>query len=585
MGGAGPVSIDLAPYVRPVLTRTGGDKTRRELLELRFQSAKSVRDEYDPDYREIERLALPGRSRHLAEGTLKRRANTAKQDSAGLLAGRTLTHGMATGMSSAARPWLELTTGWDPDLAAFQPVKEWLHYVQRLIYNHFASTNYYDAAKVAYAELGHMGYAVTLCVEHSDYGAVYHAFDHGEVWIAEDDGLRVTTLFYRTAYTVDQMVRKFPWGKLSKVVQDAYAKGSTQMLVPVTCAIEKNDDRDADKLDSANKPWRSTWWENGQSDRRILLREGGFDSKPFSAARWETTGSEVYSSSSPGFNALPDLRELEFSARRKGRATDMMVRPPVFIPGGLQQTAISLDPGSINFINEMQGRVDAFRPDPNVLTAITSDIERLTRRVNQLYYADLWMAVTEMEGVQPRNEQELMYRNEEKLTQLGPVVDRVNIEKLEVDIDRAYDILDRQGQIPPPPPEIANKALSINFISILAQAQKATSNNSIERAAQFVGYVSGMFPDAALKFDAEQAIDEFANNSSVSPKIIRSDEIVAQMKQQMAEQQQAAAMAEQAAQIAPAARDGAAAAELLSRTQVGAGGAGGGSMLDQMLMQ
>ena len=579
------MAIDLAPYVRPTLTRTtGSGKTRRDRLEARFASAKSVRDEYDPDYREIERLAMPGRSRHMAEGHLKRRANTAKQDTAALIAGRTLTHGMATGMSSPARPWLELTTGWDPDLAAFQPVKEWLHYVQRTIYNHFASTNYYDAAKVAYSELGHVGYAVTLAVEHSEYGAVYHAFDHGETWIAEDDGLRVSTLFYRTAYSVDQMVRKFPWDKLSKIVRDAYDKGSVQMMVPVTCGIEKNDDRDHTKLDSANKPWRSTWWENGQSDKDILLKEGGFDSKPFSAPRWETTGSEVYSSSSPGFNALPDLRELEFAARRKGRAMDMMVRPPVFIPGGLQQTAISLDPGSINFINEMQAKVDMIRPDPNVLPMMANEIERLTRRVNQLYFADLWMAVTEMEGIQPRNQQELMYRNEEKLTQLGPVVDRVNIEKLEVDIDRAYDILDRAGQIPPAPDEIAGRALSINFTSILAQAQKATSNNSIERAAQFVGFLAGQYPDAAIKFDAEQAIDEFANNSSVSPKIIRSDEIVAKMKADMAAQQQQQQQAEQMAQMAPAMQQGAQAAQLLSQTHVGGGGTGG-TMLDQMMGQ
>ena len=580
------MAIDLAPYVRgSTLSLTSGNSSKRDRLERRFASAKAVRDEYDPDYREIERLAMPGRSRHLAEGQLKRRANTAKQDTAALIAGRTLTHGMATGMSSAARPWLELTTGWDPDLASFQPVKEWLHYVQRLIYNHFAATNYYDAAKVAYSELGHVGYAVTLAVEHSEYGAVYHAFDHGEVWIAEDDGLRVSTLFYRTAYSVDQMVRKFPWDKLSKIVRDAYDKGSVQMMVPVTCGIEKNDDRDAAKLDSANKPWRSTWWENGQSDKAVLLKEGGFDSKPFSAPRWETTGSEVYSSASPGFNALPDLRELEFAARRKGRAMDMMVRPPVFIPAGIQQTAINLDPGSMNFINEMQGKIDMIRPDPNVLPMMANEIERLTRRVNQLYFADLWMAVTEMEGIQPRNQQELMYRNEEKLTQLGPVVDRVNIEKLEVDIDRAYDILDRAGEIPPAPPEIAGRALSINFTSILAQAQKATSNNSIERAAQFVGFLAGQYPDAAIKFDAEQAIDEFANNSSVSPKIIRSDEIVAKMKAEMQAQQQQQQQAEQMAQMAPAAAQGAKAAQLLSQTQVGGGAGAGGTMLDQMMGQ
>lgn len=553
---------------------SGSSLTRRERLQKRFESAKQVRDPYDKDYAEIERLCLPAKSRFMTTTGLKRMANTAKQDTAGIIAGRTLVHGMSTGLSSPSRPWFKLTTG-DQDLDAFEPVKLWLYETEQKIYSHFASTNYYDANKVAYGQLAHMGFAVTLGIEHSEYGAVYHSFDHGECWIAEDDGLRVTTLFYKPAYTVDQMVRKFPWDKLTQQVRDAYDKGNVQQLVEVMCVIEKNDDRDASKLDSSNKPWRSTWWEVGNRDNKTILREGGFDSKPFSAPRWETTGSEVYSSASPGFNALADLRELEFTARRKGRALDMMVRPPVFIPGSAAQQALSLDPGSFNFINDMQGKVDALRPDPNVMTVIANEIERLTRRVNQLFYADLWMAVTEMEGIQPRNQQELMYRNEEKLTQLGPVVDRVNVEKLEVDIDRAFNILQNLNVLSPAPKELQGRPLTINFVSILAQAQLATSNSAIERAAQFVGYLTGVYPEAAIKFDAEQAIDEFARNSHTSPKIIRSDEIVAGMKEEMAQQAQADKMGQMAQPLA----QGAQAAELLSRTQVGSGG----SMLDQMM--
>ncbi len=551
--------------------------SRRQRLERRFASAKALRDPYDKDYEEIERLCLPGRTRHLGSPSLKRRSNTSKQDTAGIIAGRTLVHGMATGLSSPSRPWFKLRTS-DPGLNEYQPVMEWLYDSERKIYSHFASTNYYDAAKIAYSELAHMGFACTLAVEHREYGAVYHAFDHGEVWIAEDDGLRVSSMFYQTTFSVDQMVRKFPWAKLSQQLRDAYDRSDVSRMVQVVCVIEKNDDRDASKLDSSNKPWRSMWWEVNNPDKTSILSEGGFDSKPFTAPRWETMGSEIYSSSSPGFNALADLRELEFSARRKGRAMDMMVRPPGFFPAAMGQTALSLDPGSMNFINEMAGKPEFIRPDPNVGAWISEEIQRLTKRVNQLFYADLWMAVTEMDGIQPRNEQELMYRNEEKLTQLGPVVDRVNIEKLEVDIDRAFSMLEGMGVILPAPPELQGKPLRIDFVSILAQAQLATSNSSIERAAQFVGFLGGMYPDAAIKFDAEQAIDEFAKNSNTSPKIIRSDEIVAEMKQQMAQEQ----ARKQALEMAPAAAQGAQAAELLSRTQVGSDG---GTMLDQMMGQ
>jgi len=179
--------------------------------------------------------------------------------------------------------------------------------------------------------------------------------------------------------------------------------------------------------------------------------------------------------------------------------------------------------------------------------------------------------------VQPRNDLELTLRDAEKFTQLGPVVDRVNIEKLEVAIDRAFSILSSLGQIPPAPPELQGQPLQIDFISMLAQAQKASQNSAIERAARFVGFVAGIFPDAAIKFDAEQAIDEFATGTGTPPKIIRSDEVVAQMKEQMAQQQQM----QQAAAMAQPMRDGAQAAELLSRTDVG----GGTSMLQQLAGQ
>lgn len=547
--------------------------TKRERLEKRFQSAKSVRDIYDKDFEEIERLTRAARARS-GSSKLKRMGNTAKQDTAGILAGRTLTHGMSTGLSNPAKPWFRLSTG-DDDLDQYEPVKLWLYQTEQIIYGHFARTNYYDANKISYAELAHYGHGVQLSIEHREHVAVYHALDHGECWIAEDDGLRVTTLFYKPSYTVDQMVRKFPWNKLSRQVQDAYNRGNIQQLVEVMCVIEKNDDRDASKLDSSNMPYRSTWYEVGNQNKDAILKEGGFSSKPFSSPRWEANAGEVYSSSAPGWLALADLRELEFTARRKGRAMDMAVRPPVFLPAGLQQTAISLDPGSLNFVNEMQGRVEIVKPDPNALSWITDEIQRLTRRVNELFYADLWMAVTDMEGIQPRNQQELMYRNEEKLTQLGPVVDRVNVEKLEVDIDRTYEILDNLGLIPPAPPELQKRPLMINFVSVLAQAQLATNNSSIERAAQFVGYLAGIYPDAPLKFDAMQAIDEFARNSHTNPKIIRSDEMVDAMKAEQAQQEQVQRMAA----MAQPAQQGAEAAKLLSETQVGTGG----SMLDQMM--
>lgn len=554
--------------------------TIRERCEHRLDSMKKLREPYEPDFKEIARLALPSRSEWMSGTTLKRRANTSKQDTAGRIAGRTLVNGMSTGLSSNARPWFKFSSG-DPDLDQFQPVKEWLFEQEADTYALFARTNYYDANKVAYAQLGHMGHAVNFMIEHPDYMMVSHAMEAMECWIAQDDGLRTNAVARRFPLTVEQMIAMFGWKQVGQKVRDAYNRGQVHTLVTVVNLIEWNKDRDGDYWNYGNKPWRSIWWDETETSKEDddLLRVSGFDSKPFSAPRWETTGAQVYSDTAPAWDALPDLRELELMGRRYGRGVDMLVKPPLNVPAGLSQTPVSVDPGSLNFINELQGKIEpTVRPDPNALPMIERGRDWITNRVNQLFYADLWMAITDMEGVQPRNEQELIYRNEEKLTQLGPVVDRVNIEKLEVDIDRAYMIRKNLGRVRPPPPELADRGITINFVSILAQAQKAAANTQIERCARFVGFVAGLDESggALLKFDAEEAIDQFAQNAGTTPKIIRSDEVVARMKEQLQARQQAQATVA----AAPAARDAAQAAELASRTQTGAPGT---TLLDQLM--
>lgn len=547
--------------------------TTREYLEQQIVGMKDDRAPFEGDWAEIGRLCLPNKVDIIDPLTAsrtrnKRRANTTSHDTGGRIAARRLTNGMATGMTSASRPWYGLTAH-DPDLAEFQPVKEWLAATTAIINMIFARTNYYDATKMQYADLGTMGIGSVLGLEHPDYMAVWHHMPVGSYFISLNEGLRANRLVRYTLPTVEQVVISVggDWNRVTSQVKNAYDKSNYMTIVPCVSVIERNHDAKGQRLSPGIlKPWRSIKWEVGQSDKKILLSEKGFDNQPFTAPRWETVGDQVYCDTSPGFDALPDMRELQLSARNKGRASANLVKPALAAPAGLARSYLTLDPGTINYIDGMSG--DVIKPllqtDPRTLEFIGKDIETQTRRVNELFYADLFMAITQMEGVQPRNMEELSYRNEEKLTQLGPVVDRVNIEKLEGDIERAYTIAKNLGLLPPIPPDLERQPLQIEFISILSLAQKAGQNTAIERAARFVGFVAALFPDAKLKFDAEQAIDEYAAGLGTSPKIIRSDEMVAELKKQMAQQQATDRMAA----LAQPTKDASQAAQILSETRV-----------------
>lgn len=546
---------------------TDAIKTTREKLEGVVDGLKAERRPYEPDWEEIARLASPRSISITKSQTRKRASNRTLHDSGGLLSSRTTVNGMATGLTSAASPWFKLAPR-DRDLLEFGPVKEWLAVVERTIYNFFSATNYYDTTKLQYGDVVQQGVGATLCLEHNDYMAVWHPLVLGTYWLGLDSGLRVTTLARRTNPTVKQLVEEVrDWNKLTTQVKNLYDKCDYSVRVPCMHVIEKNEDAYGEPLTRNGKPWRSIKWEEGQTSKEILLAEKGFDSQPFTAPRWEIYGDGAYCDSSPGFQALGELRELQLAAKRAGRAMDGIVKPPMGAPASLTRTGVSLDPGTITYLEAMAADN---RPAPlftvpyQSIDAIQNKQDWLKKRLDEIYYAELFMAITDMEGVQPRNEQELMFRQEEKLTQLGPVVDRVNIEKLEYDIDRAFTILKNLAMIPPAPPEMDGQPLTVDFISILARAQKAAENTAIERAARFVGFLAGFFPESAIKFDADQAIDEFAANSGTSPKIIRTDEIVAKMRED-AESQKAQ---ERMAMMAEPVKDAAQAAELLSRTQV-----------------
>jgi hypothetical protein len=104
--------------------------------------------------------------------------------------------------------------------------------------------------------------------------------------------------------------------------------------------------------------------------------------------------------------------------------------------------------------------------------------------------------------------------------------------------------------------------IEVEFISILAQAQKMVATTGIEQVAGFVGNLSAIYPEARHKFNPTQAVDEYAKAVGTSAKIINSDEEVAAMQAQEAQQQQMQQMMEMSAASAEQAK-------VLSETDTG----------------
>jgi hypothetical protein len=137
---------------------------------------------------------------------------------------------------------------------------------------------------------------------------------------------------------------------------------------------------------------------------------------------------------------------------------------------------------------------------------------------------------------------EIDERREEKMLMLGPVLERLHDELLQPLVTRVFNIMARNGLIPPPPKGVDNNGLQVEFISILAQAQKAVATAGIERMWQFGAQIGAIKPEALDRLDADGTMDAYADMTGAPASVL-----VDRQKAEKARQARAQAQQQQAA--------------------------------------
>lgn len=133
---------------------------------------------------------------------------------------------------------------------------------------------------------------------------------------------------------------------------------------------------------------------------------------------------------------------------------------------------------------------------------------------------------------------------------LGPVLERLHNELLDPLITMTFDSMVEAGIVPPPPEELQGRDLSVEFVSMLAQAQRAVTTNAVDRFVGNLGAVAQFKPDVLDKFDTDAWADAYADMLGVDPALIVPGERVAVVRQQRAQAQAQAQQAEQMQQSA-----------------------------------
>ncbi|MCR5564006.1 MAG: head-tail connector protein [Desulfovibrio sp.] len=552
-----------------------------ERLNVRYESLRNERAAYDTAWRDLAEHFLPTRFKVDTDTSTPKPEilNRKVVDTTGIIDMGTLAAGMQGGMSSPARPWFKLGLSGVDELGEDSEASAWLDEVTERMRILLHRSNFYNAAHALYGDLGTFGPG--LLIETADWdGLHFRLIPCGEYVLDVDEKGDVDTFMYRTRMTARQILQKFEEKNIpAYVVTAAKTPSNVENWFDVIHAVFPRSDRAYGSLKGKDMPWASVWWLRGGSahtgvSKTAVLRESGFQDFPAFAPRWDTCGIDKYGRS-PAMNVLPDCRMLQQMGATTLKSMHKAVDPPIIVPARAKAIEVMNVPGGVTYFDPLDQNMAQIQPlhqvNPQLIAAAEEKIKNVQQKVHDGLFADLFKMLI-MDDRRQITATEIEAREREKLILLGPVVDRLDREFLSPLIKRTFSLMMQYDFLPEPPETIAGADLKVEFVSVMAQAQKLVSTSPLDQTMVFVSGLAKGAPDVLDNINTDVAVRMYADKLGAPASLLRSEEEVEVIRKQRAEAQQMAAQEQQTAQGVANMEGMSNAAKNLGATPVGADG-------------
>lgn len=472
--------------------------------------------------------------------------------------------GVMSGLTPPSRQWFRFAfknTALNSNVEAMKVLDE----RQEIVAYALAKSNFYNSVHSVYLELPFGQCPLAIFYDPLN-GVRFQPMTIGTYALGVDGFGKVNTFARKYDMTLQQLVDCFGLESLPIQMQADVKNGTgTDRKYTVNWLVEPNDDRLPGRIDNLNMPYRSLYWLDNQQENEYLY-VGGFEEWAIPVARYLVNGLEPYAKG-PGWFAEGDSKMLQLLKKDYLTAVELSIKPPMKGPASLMNNGgINLIPGGLTATDDQSQQF--VQPLFNVnldLNHAMQEIIRTEDSIKRAYSADLFLMLDSLDNGR-MTAREVMERTQEKLQQLGPVVERLQDEFLTLIIQRVYNIIERSNGFPPIPDEllqvIGQEDIEVDYISPLAQAQKMSGLVNIEQGLATVAQMAQIWPEVTKKVDPLGTISKYFEMLGVPAVMQRSNENVQQLIEQenklMEEQkqmQEGLAMAQAAAPLADAAKN------------------------------
>ena len=449
-----------------------------------------------------------------------------------------LASGLNSFLTSPIERWFNLGFA-GIDFASLDPnQRRWLEAVSDLIYNAYSNpeAGFNSAINEVYLDLCGFGTAVMNQEYAFEDGGhlVFKACPLADCHIAEDSDGRVNKIYRLVNMTSAQMIERF--GTVpEKIAENKDEKKEFKVLH----AVYPRSDRVLYGVKNINMPFVSAWIS---VEEKFLLHHSGFMEFPYHVPRWTKTAGEMYGRS-PAMTCLPDIKMLNQMSKVVIKAAQKVVDPPLMVPDDGFVLPIKTAPSSLLFYTAgTEDRIEPLQTNGRVDVGLDMMEQRRTQ-IMKAFYID-WLLM--QKNNQEMTATEVVDRRQEKFRMMAPMIGRIQGELLGPMIRRSYMLLLRAGRIPQPPRTARNKPFKLNYVSPAALAQYGTKLQDLNRFSTVLTPVAQIKPEVLDIIDTDALATELSVLTNVSPKILRTPEQVAGIRQQRAQQQQAALQTEMA---------------------------------------
>lgn len=512
----------------------------------RLEEMRAQRAGREGELRQITDYIMPRRDFDLGSQPQMLNRKRRLMDTTGMIAHERLAAILFGYMLSPHAPWTQ------PRLLMRDPSFEedaWFDHVSERLHRWFSQVSNTFRTAMAEDTLDITGLGTSVSwQDRTPRGPVYLAVPMKQCFFSEDENGIIDTCYRVYEMTLRRALLRWPDSPGLRKKAEA-SRQTEREYVTILHVVEPREGGRAGAVRD-RKPWRDM---NILVDASEVLDAGGHERFKYNIGRFRRRPGDPMGEGA-AWSALPFCKVASAAMEAFVRNAEKIADPALysFLP---RSASIDRRPGAVNWINPLLATSMGMR-DPGELirqleqggdTRVTEQlIGMLHAKIEQAFYVD-WLMPNE--GPQ-KTATEVYDLRDIRLRTMGPIVARLEQEKMNKLVEDTFEDLQAMGFFEPPPASLDREMIVFEFKGPLAVSQRTSEAENILRAVEAGTSIAAIDPEVAMLFNGESLVravtDAYGLNARhlLSPKAFEerreAQRQIGEMQEEMAATQTAA---------------------------------------------